>query len=358
MKEIHDIVDAYDKVDKGRVMLALATVIDIQGSSYRRTGARMLIQDNGVWTGGISGGCIEGNALKKANMAIIENKARIVTYDTENDDESQIGVSLGCNGIISVLITPIDSQSANNPVELLRKTIGKRTPTILTTVIESNIEKVPTGIVFMEENATVYFSDTLVNQYLMYAKSVYESGKSAIFSLEGLRLFIEYIPPAIHLVIAGGNYDVLPLLQLSSKLNWQSTLVYNPARLARGANELANEVIESMDGIIPDPYTVVVLMSHDYKADLDNLAKVLTMNLPYIGLLGPANRRKDMVAELQKNGIDVDESKLYGPAGLDIGAAQPEEIATSIISEIIAVLRGRHGGNLKERQAPIYDRST
>ena len=90
MKEIQKIIEVYDTLKSSATNLALATVIDVKGSSYRRTGARMLIQDNGLFTGGISGGCIEGNALKKAHLAISQNKATRVTYDTSKDDEAQI----------------------------------------------------------------------------------------------------------------------------------------------------------------------------------------------------------------------------------------------------------------------------
>ena len=135
MKEITNIVEEYNSLRKTSTGLALATVIDVEGSSYRRTGARMLIQDNGIYCGGISGGCIEGNALKKAILAITNNEAIKVTYDTSNDDEAQIGVSLGCNGIITVLIAPVNTADKYNPVEQLMACTAAREPNILITVL-------------------------------------------------------------------------------------------------------------------------------------------------------------------------------------------------------------------------------
>src|ERR1700759_4259236 len=107
MKEIKAIVAAYDKMDKSRTAAALATVVRVEGSSYRRTGARMLVMDDGVWIGGISGGCLGGDALKRARLAITNAKPTLVTYDTTEGDAYQIGVGLGCNGIIDVLFTPL-----------------------------------------------------------------------------------------------------------------------------------------------------------------------------------------------------------------------------------------------------------
>ena len=107
MKEIRSIIAAYDALDKQVTNAALATVVRVEGSSYRRTGARMLVMDNGNWVGGISGGCLEGDALKRARLAITKSVSTLVTYDTTEDDSHQIGVGLGCNGIIDVLFTPL-----------------------------------------------------------------------------------------------------------------------------------------------------------------------------------------------------------------------------------------------------------
>src|SRR5882757_1075035 len=113
MKEIKAIIKAYDEADKTAVKLALATVVRVEGSSYRRTGARMLVMDNGVWIGGISGGCLEGDALKRSRLAIKNSRSTLITYDTTEDDAYQIGVGLGCNGIIDVLFTPLNFQNQN-----------------------------------------------------------------------------------------------------------------------------------------------------------------------------------------------------------------------------------------------------
>ncbi|MHC4379355.1 MAG: XdhC family protein, partial [Planctomycetota bacterium] len=102
MKEIKSIIKTYDELDRNQ-KLALATVVRVEGSSYRRAGARMLVMEDGNWIGGISGGCLEGDALRKAQLAMFQDKPSLVTYDTMDDDAQSIGVALGCNGIIDVL---------------------------------------------------------------------------------------------------------------------------------------------------------------------------------------------------------------------------------------------------------------
>src|SRR6186713_3688909 len=104
MKEIKDIIAAYRMAQEQGKQAALATVVHVEGSSYRRPGARMLITDDGQLTGAISGGCLEGDALRKALLVMAQQKPMLVTYDTMDDDDAKFGVGLGCNGIIQVLL--------------------------------------------------------------------------------------------------------------------------------------------------------------------------------------------------------------------------------------------------------------
>src|ERR1700748_2234198 len=120
MKEIRDIIRAYDEASREGRRTALATVWHVDGSSYRRPGARMLVTDEGRLTGAISGGCLEGDALQKALFALSRHSSMLVTYDTMDEDDAKLGVGLGCNGIIQVLFEPIDPADAQNPIELLK----------------------------------------------------------------------------------------------------------------------------------------------------------------------------------------------------------------------------------------------
>lgn len=360
MKEITNIVKQYNSLSKTSTRLALATVIDVEGSSYRRTGARMLIQDNGIYHGGISGGCIEGNALKKASLAITGNKAIQVTYDTANDDEAQIGVSLGCNGVITVLIAPVNTGDQYNPVKQLESCIAGREPSIIITVLAADTDlSTKSGQVYRyttAEDLAVFIGEgyeSTIDDDILQALA---TGKSAINTYARCRLFMEFISPATRVIIMGGNYDVYPLLKVTDNLGWQSVVIANPKRLAHDIHQLANSVVTGFNDVIIDKYTVGIIMSHDYNADLKNLSKALKSKLMYIGVLGPAIRKEDMLAELDYK-LDMEQKdRIFGPAGLDIGASQPEEIAISIVSEILSVMRKRPGTSLKDRQGPIYER--
>src|SRR5471030_3285404 len=126
MKELQDIVTAFDKATAEGKQTALATVVHVEGSSYRRAGARMLITDDGQLTGAISGGCLEGDALRKARLVMVQNKPMLVMYDTTDDDDAKFGVGLGCNGIIHILIEPIFTNKQGKPIELLKLFLRKR----------------------------------------------------------------------------------------------------------------------------------------------------------------------------------------------------------------------------------------
>src|SRR5258707_10445441 len=131
MKELRSIVQAYHSIDFPQTQAALATVVRVEGSSYRRAGARMLVLDDGTYLGGISGGCLEGDALRRAQKGILLNRPSVITYDTTQDDDYQVGVGLGCNGIIDVLFTPLDPSFSGNPVRLLSGLTDIREPAII-----------------------------------------------------------------------------------------------------------------------------------------------------------------------------------------------------------------------------------
>src|SRR4026207_738662 len=157
MKEIRDILKAFDQAQQDGKQTALATVVHVEGSSYRRPGARMLIEDDGQLTGAISGGCLEGDALRKALLVMTEKRSKLVTYDTMDDDDAKFGVGLGCNGIIQVLIEPIDPAHPHNPSQFLRAVNEKRLKSVLITLFSLQDKKNPQyGTCFLlKEDKTV-----------------------------------------------------------------------------------------------------------------------------------------------------------------------------------------------------------
>ena len=371
MKEIKAIIAAYDTIDRVNVSAALATVVRVEGSSYRRTGARMLVMDNGVWVGGISGGCLEGDALKRARLAIAKSTTTLITYDTTEGDDYQIGVGLGCNGIIDVLFTPLDFNDQNNPVEILKSCVtANRQTNVLITITDLNgdWENIKTGEVIKYSNAqslAIFDNENIEKRFVnLVAKQLVENKSApAILSLEdgrGVEAFIEILPPEINVVIMGYQYDVYSLSRLIKEIGWMVTIVANPQKLNTHITAVVDRVIapDLFGSLHIDQHTVIILMSHDFKTDKYNLPIALATPAPYIGMLGPRVRSEKIWRELEEEeGVSFSAEELnriYAPIGLDIGAVTPEEIALSLAAEVSAVLSTREGGFLRLRKISIH----
>lgn len=364
MKEIRKIVARYDLLDHEREKCALATVVSVEQSSYRRIGARMLVTESGAYVGGISGGCLEGDALRRARAAILKGKPSVVTYDTLEDDNHQIGVGLGCNGKIEVLFAPIDSTNLRNPIEVLRGYLEIRMPKILLQVIDVETDSTKlNGFLYTEADlkglkADYDCNDEGIQKAIQAVKS---NRKSRVLSVKrtdkkgSMLVLCEFLRPAIQLVLVGDNYDIEPFFSLCSELGWNLELVGLRRKFSKAAFAAASKVYryEELDQLTPDTYTAVVLMSHDYDKDLLALRHFLPLNPRYLGLLGPRKRMIKLHDDLGKQNLKAFPN-LYAPTGLDIGAESPEEIAASITAEIIAVFRGRAGGELRKREGSIH----
>lgn len=365
MKEIKAIIDTYNQLDFATTRAALATVSRVEGSSYRRAGARMLVLDNGNYVGGISGGCLEGDALRRAQKAIALGKPSVITYDTTQDDNHQIGVGLGCNGIIDVLFTPLDPADPQNPVRQLEAIVNTREVRLAITVTGGNDGLLGKMFLFHDEAG---FSQTsslpAVNTALLQdIKLVLQEGQSQTCTYtaeaETIQVFIEVIRPATQLVIFGGNYDIYPMVRIASELGWHTTVVMNAAKADKSLFAIANKVLHNRGDEQPaiDAHTAVVLMAHDYATDFRNFEATLQTEAAYIGLLGPRKRTQKMLDALAESGKGVSEQdwqRVFTPAGLDIGAVTPEEIALSIAAEIRMHFAGRNGLSLKQRQGTIH----
>jgi len=359
MKEIRAIVNAWKTIDLLESRAALVTVVRVEGSSYRRAGARMLVLEDGTYLGGISGGCLEGDALRRAQKGIALGRPSVITYDTTQDDDYQIGVGLGCQGVIDVLFTPLRRDDEGCPLRLLSGITDSREPVVVVTVTASPLGELVGRTCIYRDDASFSCSglsaDAILGDiHLCLADRV---SRSVVYG--DTRVFIEVILPAIHIVAYGGNYDIRTLLNQARELGWDSTVVLNTARADKSLVAAATTVLDNKKDKAPriDDYTAVLLMSHDYRTDTENLQRVLSSRASYIGLLGPRKRAVRIFDALAESGHRLSEAehrRVYAPAGLDIGAATPEEIALSILAEVRSHFAGREGASLRLRQGSIY----
>lgn len=373
MKEIKDIIAAYQAAVKINLRTALATVVHVEGSSYRRPGARMLVTENGNFTGAISGGCLEGDVLRKAQLAIHNGKNKLVTYDTSDEDDVEFGVQLGCNGIIHILFEPIVQKDINSPINILTQLLEDRNDAVILTLFNlgSKFADHPGTCLLLKKTYLGVGQDLdkagNFKSLVAKANDVLASRQSEFAQLHGFDAFFEFIPPPVHLVIAGAGNDVIPLTTLAKSLGWQITILdgrYSHATINRFPLADNVHVIkpEEIAGTIHfDQQTVCVLMTHNYQYDLACMKVLIQQPVAYIGTLGPRKKLDLMLDEISSIGLLPPAellNKIHGPVGIDIGAETSEEIAISIMAEILAVINRRNGTFLKDKNSGIHERET
>ncbi len=363
MKEIRKIIGVYDNIDWSKEKVALASVVNVEESSYRRIGARMLVQSSGLWIGGISGGCLEGDALRRSQQAIFKGEASKVVYDTMDDDDKQIGVGLGCNGRIEVLFTPIDPTDKANEIEQLKTITAAESPSVMLKIIDApnGSGLLGQGQLLLREEPLLPFCGIESSQLEQMIDEVAGRRKSKVYRVEAggleMKLLVEFIRPETRLIIVGDNYDVGAMLGVGKELGWESYLVGRAKKMTKEMFQLASKVVEyeEADTLPVNDYTAVLLMSHDYNWDKTVLPIFARKKPGYMGMLGPKKRYLKMRDDLTE--INLDELPfLHSPTGLEIGAESPNEIALSIAAEVVAVLRRKPGGSLKFKEGTIHER--
>lgn len=369
MKEISDIIRAYEVAAIHGKKTALATVVQVDGSAYRRPGARMLVTEDGELTGAISGGCLEGDALRKAQNVIFQQKAMLVTYDTTDDDDQKFGVGLGCNGIIHILIEPIDADNTYNPIYLLKMTQVKREANVLITAFNlqnKREEQIGTRLLFKREISIPEYDFSDIN-FLKLLKvdvaEVFNNKHNLTVHYPDVDVFLEYIKPPVQILLFGAGNDTIPLVKMSSLLGMETILIDGRKNYATEQRfPLAKQIIvskadEALTNLSTDSNTVALLMTHNFEYEAVVLEELLFLSLPYIGILGPKKKTIKLKERLLSKGLHVDKfiTNIFAPIGLDLGAETPEEIALSVLAEIQAVLKGKKPKFLKDKPGPIHE---
>lgn len=368
MKEIKNILELVDAREPSNEKFAIAQVVNVEGSSYRREGARMIVFESGIFEGGISGGCLEGDTLKRSQLAILKQEPSLVTYDTSKEHE--IGISLGCNGVIDVLMIPVTPES--DTLRILKKCVSERKSHIIITITSVNDpqESLKLGSSYYYDTETKVVEQLHESKFKTFVMDciakVINNSKSGKFSYESSELeagiYIELIPAQFHLAVYGDNYDVYPMLEFAKVLDWDISLVGNMQKLKKEKVQSVTNIYHKDFKEKPqiDDRTAIILMAHDFKTDSFNLKEALKSPSPYIASLGPKKRFDKMMSTFEEQGVvlsDEDKDRIYAPSGLEIGANTPEEIALSIFSEILSVFAGKKGGMLKYKSGPIHDRN-
>lgn len=373
MKEVKHIIEAYEQIDFSARKVVLATVVRVAGSSYRNPGARMLIMDNGQWVGSISGGCLEGDAMRKARQVMRSRQPMLVTYDTMDDDHNELRIGLGCNGVVDVLLEPVAAPGESHSLDHLRGLLTLSSLGVAALVYHSDDHHIIPGerlLLLNDEGLNAdYCSAALTDIIGEDLPTILTSRQSATrsYPVEGgtLEVLFEVVEPSIEVLIFGAGADAQPVVNSAKSLGWRVTISDECiAHLAPVHFPMADQLVSCQRGFVNreitvSPYTAIVLMSHNYDYDLEVLKQIVKSEAPYIGILGPKKRADKLFAALEAANINLTEQdlqRIHSPIGLDIGAETADEIALSILSEILAKFAGRSGGFLKYHKGPIHKR--
>lgn len=360
MKELQEILKKIQAfVPDERAILA--TVVDVVGSGYRRPGARMLIDENGYAVGTVSGGCLEADVLERAVKVLESGEPTVITYDTTRDENSVFGLSMGCRGIVRILLESVTKKS--NFIFHAVDNISERMPFTVSTLITSRRTDLPVGSrLFWDETGVAFsdFKDEALNEINTFSRRAFADQISGLETFEFGEVFFETITPPFNLLLFGAGYDALPLVKFAKELGWRVTAIDHRAAFANAerlpeADEIIVSASEDLDeSLFADENSVAVIMTHNYERDRNILRRLLNSKCLYIGALGPKKRTEKLLEEIGEKFSEERLAKLHAPIGLDIGADTPEEIALAIAAEIRAVSANRNGGFLRDRNGSIY----
>jgi xanthine dehydrogenase accessory factor len=282
---------------------ALATLVQTEGSTYRKPGARLLVERNGKTLGVLSGGCLEEEIARHGQNVIDDVSPVLLSFDTK--------LLYGCDGQLKILVEPLPPAGPNgNLITAIGRALKSR-----------EVCRVRTCFAGGALGSTLLTVDALVAE---------RSG-----------VFVQIVPLPVRLLLFGTGPEIEPITQLAENLGWIVERFGHPTELA--------------DDFRPDTQTAALVMTHNFGRDLLALDRVLPLPLRYVGLLGPKKRHAELLTRLSEyRPLDFASGNLFAPAGLDIGSEAPEEIALAIVSEVAAVLSNRVGGFLREHSSDSH----
>jgi xanthine/CO dehydrogenase XdhC/CoxF family maturation factor len=342
VNELDTILEAMIDWDRRGVPFALATVVGVRGSTYRGLAARQAVSDQSASVGTISGGCLDNDLHQVAAHVIETGQPQLVEFDLTADDEAIWGWGIGCNGATEVLVEP--SETALELGERLGTTRAGRRSAII-----HSLDPIGLG---SRRFITPSGDTPVLGQLTEEAEAAMREGRHRVVEIEGERSLIEVVGSPSRLLVCGAGHDANPVVHYGADLGFETIVtddrrhLLTTERFPEGTELVHAEARELASAVNLDERTYVVLMSHNYLRDLEYLRQIHGSSVAYVGALGPSERLDRLFDDLDDEGLVFDpglKRRIRGPAGLDIGAEGPVEIAWSIMAEILAVRTGSSG---------------
>lgn len=339
----------------------LATIISIQGSTYRRPGARLLITESGRDVGNVSGGCLEEDIVETAREVLRERKNRVAVYDTSDAEDLVFGMGLGCNGKVELLLQPVFPESLPGVKLVCSRLAGTLPFTLLQDPTMSGFVPLvvdqPSGTPPGARQTPVGGWDVPVISALVDVPGFGDRVTGMVKENDKSFFLEQFIPPPV-MAVCGAGDDAIPLVRLAAEAGFRVWVLDHRAAYLSGSRfPSAFRVLKwNFEDAVPPELAAggqelfVVIKTHALRHDRGCLKAFSTAGPRYVGILGPRTRCAELAAEADSRIRPV----LFGPVGLDLGGEGPEQIALSTVAESIAVYNGRPGSFLRDRSGSIH----
>lgn len=370
-KETSEILSRLAELDAAGRRAALATVVRITGSAYRRAGAKFLIEEGGETLGSVSGGCLEADVREVGLRVLAGGEPRLLRYDTGSDEDAVWGLGLGCDGTVEIFVQAATRGPAADLAPHLRRLLGGDDAFAVVTAVDAGdaaaggapslvVASVGEPVGSLGSPELDREAAARVRALLAAGRSSLDRESSGLHPIGAHALFFDVLRPPRHVLVFGAGDDARPLVAYAADAGFRVTVVdHRPGLLAEGRFPAAFDAVHARaeDGgelpqLVPAraPRTLAVVMTHSLRHDRAWAERLLAAGVSYVGLLGPRGRTESLLAEIGAEG----DPRVHGPVGLDLGADGPRQVAISIVAELLAVAHGREPGHLSARREAIH----
>lgn len=356
-KETAEILTRLAELKAAGRRAALATVVHIVGSAYRRPGAKFLIEETGETLGSVSGGCLEADVREIAKRVLETGAPSLRHYQTGADEDMVWGLGLGCNGSVDVFVQTATEGPLAERADDLRQLLAGDAPVAVLTLVGGEENAGATLVLGPDGTVRGSLGDADLDRLgAERAAALVPGGRSSLQTLAGRQVFCEVLPPPPHLLVCGAGDDARPLVDYAADAGFRVTLFdHRPALLAEeDFPQAAQRVLARPDdpgiALPAADHSLAVVKAHSLAIDREWARRLLAAGVPYIGMLGPRARTESILRDLGTDG----EGRVYGPVGLDLGADGPRQVALAIVAELLAFLAGREPRHLNERKEAIH----
>ncbi|HEY8483142.1 MAG TPA: XdhC/CoxI family protein [Longimicrobiales bacterium] len=354
--ETRQVLDRLAELRREGKKAALATVVRVRGSAYRREGAKLLVAEDGTTTGNVSGGCLEEDVREVALQVLRTGRPQLRHYCSGADEIYAWDLGVGCEGQVEVFVAP-----ASDAWTRERALLQERAPFAVCTIVAEEREPGPEKrlIVTATRCDGGLGSPELDAATADRARELIGGAASGLHEIAGRLVFIDVFVPPPQLVVIGAGEDARPLARLALDMGFRVVVVdrrpglLTPDRFPSGVRLVQSDATHVQQHLLLDERCYAVVMTHNFADDKEYVRALVRTPVSYIGMLGPRRRTERILGALDAEG-PLDTSRIYGPVGLDIGAEGAEQVALSVVGEILAVRSGRRGLSLRERKRPIH----